>query len=261
MSRIQHLSLLCILLPLCMWIGSQRTQAQLVNIESKRMHTDSIRFVLTSDILFSYTDNNGEYVLQTNGNASVQYKSKQLKDVYFLVGNVNVVRTQDEDFQNSWFAHFRYNRKLSKQWWAEGFAQSQNNQQLIITQRNLIGAGLRFQFLTKDHTQAYFGNSYMYETEFIKSLDQRFYNHRNSSYLSVNQTFKNVNLNLIGTVYFQPLYRNFSNHRILAQLKAELPLTKILSFSAQYNHSTIKFDSVLGDDRSTNISFGFTLRI
>ena len=250
--------LLLVLLCCC---GISNIQSQLVNIESRRMHTDSIRFVLSSDLLFNYTDNNGEYIVQISSNSNIQYKSKNLKNIYFLTGNLNLIRTKDEDFQNSWFAHFRYNWKFSDKLRAESFIQSQNNQQLIITQRDLAGIGLRFKMFNLKNTTAYLGNSYMYEIEYIKSLDEHFYNHRNSSYLSISQSFSNHNLTILGTLYFQPLYKKMDNYRILGQLKVEMPLSEIISFSGQLNYSLIKFDSVLGDDRSTNTSFGFTINI
>lgn len=234
-------------------------QAQLVNIESKRMHTDSLRFVLNSDVLFNYTDNNGAYILQIGANTSVQFKSKDLKSIYFLVGNANLIRSKDEDFQNSWFAHGRYNRKLSELLRAEAFVQSQNNQKLTITQRDLAGVGLRLKIIATETTLAYFGNSYLYEIETIEALDEKSYNHRNSSYLSLNRTFTNLNLALTGTLYFQPLYTNIANHRILSQFKADIPLTKKLSLTALYNYSVIRFDSNLDDDSASNVSFGFTL--
>ena len=243
----------------CMLFTGIALQAQLVNIESKRMHTDSLRFVLNSDLLFNYTDNNGSYILQVGANTSVQLKSKDLKSIYFLVGNANLIRSKDKDFQNSWFAHARYNRKLTELVRAEAFVQSQNNQKLTITQRDLVGAGLRFRFIATETTLAYFGNSYMYEVETIGAPDIKFYNHRNSSYLSLNRTFPKLNLALTGTLYFQPLYKKLSNHRILSQFKAEIPLTKKISVTALYNYSIIQFDSDLEDDSASNVSFGFTL--
>ena len=80
-------------------------QAQLVNIEAKRMQTDSTRFMLKSDLLANYSDNNDEYVLRIRSNISTQLKSKNLKEIYFLVLSYNLVRTQGKDFQNSWFVH------------------------------------------------------------------------------------------------------------------------------------------------------------
>ena len=236
-------------------------QAQLVNIESKRMHTDSVRFVLNSDLLFNYTDNNGVYILQIGANTSIQFKSRDLKSIYFLVGNANLIRSKNEDFQNSWFVHGRYNRKLSEFVRAEAFVQSQNNQKLTIVQRNLIGTGLRFRLFATESTLAYLGNSYMYEVETVASSEEKFYNHRNSSYLSLNRTFKKLNLALTGTLYFQPLYSNIANHRILSQFKAEVPLSKKISLTALYNYSVIRFDSDLDDDSASNVSFGFTLGI
>ncbi len=237
------------------------SQAQLVNIEAKRMHTDSTRFVLKSDLLFNYTDNNGEYVLAMNTNISTQFKSKDLNKIYFLVLNYNLVRTDEKDFQNSWFFHARYNRKLSQFFRLETFVQNQNNTQLTIIRRNLVGVGLRFKMIDKKNTQAYFGNSYMYEIEKQNGIDQRFYNHRNSSYLSLNQSFEKIHLDLITTLYFQPLYRDIQNHRILCQVKAEIPLTDHIGLSALYNYFYTSFSSELENDRSSTINVGITFSI
>ena len=250
------LSIVFILLSSC-----YLSQAQLVNMESKRMQTDSIRFVLKSDLLFNYTDNNGDYVLQLTSNISTQSKSKNLKEIYFLVLNYQLVRTADRDFQNQWFGHARYNHKLSNILRLEAFLQNQNNTQLTIVRRSLAGAGFRLKFLDRKKTEAYFGNSYMYEIERIAASDDNLYNHRNSSYLSVNQTFEKINLSIIGTAYFQPLYSNFGNYRALCQLKMEMPLTKRISFSALHNYSYISFSSELRDDRISTINVGLTFSI
>jgi hypothetical protein len=132
---------------------------------------------------------------------------------------------------------------------------------LTITSRNLVGAGIRLKFLSNKNTKAYFGNAYMYEIEEVGATDQRYFNHRNSSYLSVNQSFKNTKLDLTGTVYFQPLYDEISNHRILCQLKAELPITNVISLSALYNYFYSSFSPIRESDRSSNLSFGLTFTI
>ena len=225
------------------------------------MQTDSTRFVLSSDLLFNYTNNNGEYILQIGSNLSTQFKSKDLKKTYFFIGNLNLIRSADQDFQNSWFLHARYNQKLSNITRLEAFIQNQNNKKLTINRRNLVGLGLRFKVISSKLTNVYFGNSYMYEIEEITTPNQKFRNHRNSSYLSLNHSFSKINLTITGTLYFQPLYRTINNHRILSQFKASIPLTKKISFSALYNYSVINFSSDLTDNRSSNIRLGFTLRI
>ncbi|WP_339704585.1 DUF481 domain-containing protein [uncultured Kriegella sp.] len=239
----------------------QYSNSQLVNIESKRMQRDSVRFALKSDLLFDYTDNNGSYILQVGSNLTTQLKSKDLKKIYFFIGNYNLIRSKDEDFQNSWFLHFRYNQKLSNLFRLEAFLQNQNNTLLTITSRNLIGAGIRLKLISKENTKAYFGNAYMYEIEKTDDPYQQFYNHRNSSYLSITHALEQVRLDFTGTVYFQPLYRYIGNHRILCQLKAEMPLTKVLSVSALYNYFYSSFSPDSENDRSSNISLGLTFTL
>ena len=236
-------------------------RAQLVNIEAKRMHTDSTRFVLKSDVLFNYTDTNDAYVLKLGSNITTQLKSKDLNQIYFLVWNYDLVRTDEKDVQNSWFLHARYNQELSEFFRLEAFVQNQNNTQLTIVSRNLVGAGIRFKLINKEKTKAYFGNSYMYEIEKLNGIDQRFYNHRNSSYLSLTQAFEKAHLDLIATVYFQPLYRDIGNHRVLSQFKAEIPLTDHISLATLYNYFFTSFSSDLLDDRSSTINVGITFSI
>ena len=235
--------------------------AQLVNIESKRMQLDSIRFGLKSDLLLNYSDNNGDYLFELGSNVTAQYKSKDLKKIYFLLGNYNLVRSNEQDLRNSWFVHLRYNQKLSELFRLEAFIQQQNNELLTITNRSLVGAGIRLKVVSKEATKVYFGNAYMYEIEKIDATGQQFYNHRNSSYLSVSHAWKKANLDLTGTVYFQPLYNEIGNHRILQQYKAELPINKVVSLSALFNYFYSSFSPEADKDRSANLSVGLTFNI
>ena len=55
------------------------SHAQLLTIESKRMQTDSIRFVLRSDFSFSYNNYDGDYIYRIESSFSTEVKSKDLK--------------------------------------------------------------------------------------------------------------------------------------------------------------------------------------
>lgn len=105
--------------------SSQTVRGQLVNIESQRMQVDSVRFVLKSDLLFDYSNNNGDYLSQFTGNISTQLKSKDMKRIYMFIGSYNTEQSKDQNFQNSWFLHFRYNQKLSELFRIEAFIQDQ----------------------------------------------------------------------------------------------------------------------------------------
>ena len=237
---------------------SYQANAQLVNIESKRMQLDSIRFALKGELFFNYTNNKGDYLFQIGSGISTQLKSKDYKKIYFFIGNYNLVRSENQDFQNSWFFHFRYNQKLSNFFRLEGFLQNQNNELLTINSRNLIGLGIRLKLFSKENIKVYFGNSYMYEKERIKSLDNTFYNHRNSSYLSLSFNLAKSNLELTSTTYFQPLYEEISNHRILHQLKSEFKLSKAISFSAlfDYFYNSLEINDIR--DYSSRLYLGLT---
>ena len=54
------------------FLFSTLAYSQLVNIESKRMQTDSIRFVLKNDFSFSYNNSDGDYIYQIGNNLSAQ---------------------------------------------------------------------------------------------------------------------------------------------------------------------------------------------
>ncbi|WP_276166700.1 DUF481 domain-containing protein [Zobellia alginiliquefaciens] len=237
------------------------SNAQLVNIESKRMQKDSVRFALKSDLLFNYTDNNGAYILQIGSNLTTQLKSKDLKKILFFIGNYNLIRSKDEDFQNSYFFHLRYNHKITDFFRLEGFIQNQNNTLLTISNRNLAGAGIRLKLISEENAKVYFGNAYMYEIEKLVDSEVRLYNHRNSSYLSATYAFPKTRLDFTGTVYYQPLYRYMANHRILGQVKAEMPLTEHLSISALYNYFYSSFSTSSESDRSSNLKLGLTLSL
>ena len=236
-----------------------------VNIESQRMQLDSTRFALRGDVMFNYSNTNGDYLFQIRPSLTTSFKSKDLKKIFFITGNYNLVRSQDVDFQNSWFFHFRYNQKLSKLFRFEAFIQNQNNELFTINSRNLIGAGIRLKFVDSNAFNGYFGNSYMYEIEKVDILNETFYGHRHNSYLSLTFNLKNEDaktvLELTNTTYFQPLYSDLSNHRILQELRADMPLNKHLSLSARFDYLYNSFAPNDEKDSSAYLSFGLSVNL
>ena len=256
MKTTRHLILIAIAL---LWHGV--LLSQLVNIESRRMQTDSLRFVLKTDLLFRYTDNDGSYLLEVGSGLATQWKTKDLNKIFYFIGNFNLARSRAEDFRNSWFFHLRYNQKLSDLVRLEGFVQNQNNELLSINSRNLLGAGIRFKFISKPRVRAYLGNSYMYEVEESNEFDLKFYNHRNSSYLSVSVNFGEDRLDITNTIYYQPLYRDLGNYRILQQLKAEVPISEKLKFSGLFNYFLNSLTPAGNSEYSSFLSLGLTFEI
>jgi len=214
---IQKLLLLLLLFPIL-------ASAQLVNIETRRIQSDSTRFVLNADFAFNHSSNDGTTVNQINGTLTTQLKSKDLKKIYLFLGNYKLIDSDDGNLQNSWFLHARFNYKLSDLFRLEAFVQGQYNQLLVVQQRNLIAAGVRIKWMDKENFTGYLGNSYMYEVEYSDRAGTTFYNHRNSTYISLSYFPKNERFSIANTVYYQPLYKNFGDYRILEQFRLDIPL-------------------------------------
>jgi len=246
--------------------------AQVVNIESLRMKTNDLRSLLLSNIDFSYSNNNGNYYYDIGTGIGATFKSKNRENIYFAVGNYNLIRSEGEDFQNKWFIHLRYNHEFTDVFRTELFAQSQSNQVLDVNSRNLIGAGLRLKFvllkasdLEKNDTglRFYLGTAYMYEVEKSDAINSSLYNHRHSSYLSFSGHIPKTALSVTNTLYYQPLYENFSDYRLTNQLQFNISLNEknTLSFNTTFNYSYDSNTPLNRSEFSSYIKFGFGLRL
>ncbi len=237
--------------------------AQLVNIESQRMQTDSLRFALNGDFSFNHTNNDGNQVNQINADITTQLKSKDLRKIYFFLGNFRLINSGEQNLQNSWFLHGRFNYKFDQlqALRLESFIQGQYNQLLVVEQRNLIGAGLRVKWIDKERFTGYAGNSYMYEVEYSTRAGTTRYNHRNSTYLTVSYAPKSDKFSVTNTVYFQPLYRDLSDYRILEQFRLDIPLFRWLSVFTLYNYYFDSNTPLNTNEYTSNLNFGAGIRL
>ncbi|MHA6281103.1 DUF481 domain-containing protein [Salinimicrobium sp. CAU 1759] len=235
--------------------------AQLVNIESRRMQTDSVRFTLNADLSFSHTNNDGSQVNQVDAALTTQLKSKDLRKIYFILGNYKLIDSGEKNLENAWFLHGRFNYKLNELLRLESFIQGQYNQLLIVEQRNLIGAGLRVKWVDKEHFSGYAGNSYMYEVEYSDRAGTTNYNHRNSTYLTLSYSAKSEKFSVTNTVYYQPLYRDLSDYRILEQFRLNLPLSQWLSVFTLYNYYFDSKTPLKTKEYTSNLNIGIGIRL
>ena len=95
-----------------------------------------------------------------------------------------------------------------------------------VNARNLIGAGIRIKLIgiepnkeTKEEStfKLYLGNAYMYEEEKDDAFNKQFYSHRHSSYLSLTYDLGEDKISILNALYYQPLYSNLSDYRLLEQ--------------------------------------------
>lgn len=202
---------------------------QMVNIESKRMQTDSVRYAGRNDLNFSYNDNNGDYVITSSVSSANQFKSKNLKNIFLIIGNYNSIITEDQDFQNSWLVHGRFNHKFNSVIRSEIFSQYGGNRVLDVNERIVAGGGARFKLISKDFINLYIGESILWDHESNFNSDTSFFNWRNNFYISSSLNLLDNKIEFINTTYWQANYADLDDFNILEQLKLDFTLSKQIS--------------------------------
>lgn len=252
--------------------------SQIVNAENLRQYIGKRNFAINSGVNFSYNNNDGTYVSNFGANIASLYKFRNRKDSVdgkpaklrnkiLLHGNYNRIRSEAQDFINNWFIHFRFNKEFTDFFRMEAFIQSQENQLLSISTRNLIGAGVRLKIVEtlKDKNDpdsqslhTYLGFSYMYEYENSDRFNVNFYNSRLSSYLSASLNFGKGKPKLYNTLYVQPLFEDLNNFRLSEEFNADFPFSEKehLKFTVLFNYFLNNLTPA-GDTEFTSIlSFG-----
>ena len=250
-------------------IFTSQIEAQIVNIENLRMRTNDQLFLMTGDVSFSYSNNDGNYNYKINSRLGTSLKSKNKNHTYFLIGDYTLNRSKQEDFQNDWFVHLRYNFEQTDNFRWELFTQSQGNQVLDVENRYLLGAGSRIKIvLLKGDNQDndtgirfYLGNAYMYEYEHSPVYNSKLYQHRHSSYFSMSINLINK-LDVTNTVYYQPLYKDFDDYRVSYQIWIGLPLNdRGLKFTTDFEYSYDSFTPAGRSQFSSFVSFGLSFTL
>ena len=99
-------------------------KAQIVNIESARMQSDTTGWMGNAGSGFSLTKNVHQ-VFSAEVDAHLQYKSK--KSLYLLLGNYGFLKSAGTSLIDNTFLHFSYNYKVNNVLRWEAFTQVQQN--------------------------------------------------------------------------------------------------------------------------------------
>ena len=205
--------------------------AQIVNIETQRLQSDTTGWLgtLGSNFLF---EKNAVEILNINLNAHVEYKTK--KSLYLFLANYNLLKGSGQTLSDNLFYHLRYNYKINKWLRWEVFTQLQQNSVTGIDLRFLAGTGPRFKLSGTKTFAFYAATAAMFEYEKETTTPPIYHRDiRSSSYVTT--TFKPTdNAEFVGTVFYQPLYNNFNDYRILNELSAKFKIIKHLSFTAAW---------------------------
>lgn len=202
---------LCIVLP-------EPTAGQVVNIEGKRIRTDSTGWTGYLESMLQL-ERNIQTVVNAGFSTHLQHKSKYNKELWLLLGDYSLVRSESTPLINRWFFHLRYNRKLNDWLRWEAFSQFQNNKLISVQNRVLLGSGPRFKFWDTERWRMYAGTLYMYEYELGTDSRQE-WNHRISTYLTFS-LFSAEHWEVRSTTYFQPRVDLWSDHRLMQEARMQ----------------------------------------
>lgn len=216
--------------------ASVNIYSQVVNVESRRMRTDTTGWIGSAEGSFQFSKAVDE-IYDLGALLHMQYKGK--KDLWLFLNEARIIKGAGKQFINAGFAHIRYNRKITAdllRW--EVFTQYQYNKALEVGQRVLAGTGPRIKMIETDIFRAYAASLYMFEYQ--ESVDKTIIerNHRTSSYISVTLEFERFELR--NTTYYQPNMKELKDYRILSQTDLLIKLADNLKFKTGFN---FRYDS------------------
>lgn len=229
---------LCLSGIVLLWMGQATIVGQIVNIEKRRIQTDSAGWFGSARISFAGSKNTKETLAFSTGTL-IEYKSKSTKDLWLLISDLSLVTGNQEKFTNAGFGHLRYNRKMGDAIRWEAFTQIQYNSLVKVDQRFLLGTGPRFKLTQLDKAKFYLGIAYMYEREDLIEPIVVQQNHRMSSYFSFT-LLPEEEVTFVSTTYIQPLLSDAKDYRLSNETSLDLGITKklILSMAFRYGYDS-----------------------
>lgn len=216
---------------------SLSAEAQVVNIENKRIYDDTSGWSGSVDGGFSAVQN-GPTLYSANLRPRAQYKTR--KHYYLLLSDLSYTASSKVVYANSGMSHFRYAYRLfNSPWKWESYAQTQYNQLLDQKIRSLVGTGIRWKMVDTNNIRFFIGTSTFYEYEVLQTERTINKGFRWSNYLSWFIATKS-GFTFSATTYAQPLWRNFNDIRVAGQYSLGFRVTKRLDVKLEYN---IYYDS------------------
>ncbi len=216
--------------------------AQVVNIESKRMRSDTTGWSGSAEANFQLSKTTEE-IYDLGGKLHFQYKG--INTLWLFLNEYRLIKGAGTEFVNAGFAHVRYNQKVTKEFlrW-EAFVQFQYNKALEVGVRGLAGTGPRFKIYDSDKFRCYAATLYMFEYQ--ESVDKTIIerNHRTSSYLSFTLDIGKIELS--NTTYYQPNMKDLKDYRISSQSDLLFEIFEDLNFKTgfTYRYDTRPFPGV-----------------
>ncbi len=182
----------------------------------------------------------------------------------FLVFESDYEWVDGERSSNEGLLHIRHVQTLTERLKAEAFGQINYDKKLLVDDRELIGSGLRYVLFKFSRSDITIGTAYMFEHENYDLPKTAIHVSeagvsRWSNYLTCHFNINN-NVRIGGVFYYQPMFSNFSDYRVLFENNLGVKLSELLSFSVNFKlrHDSIPADGI--DNLDTKTDFGIAIK-
>jgi hypothetical protein len=197
------------LIYLCLSFFAVALQAQIVNVENKRLYSDSLGWSgsINASVAFSQVKYR---TFASSFQPHIQWKGE--KNYVLAFGSSDFSKNENTIFTNAQLIHLRYWHDIKGPAKWEAFTQFQYNPLISLKLRELVGTGMRFELIKKEKRKLSLGTSYMPEYEDIQPDRDYNINNRWSNYCSWFVESKN-NISFSGVIYYQPRIDSFKDFR------------------------------------------------
>lgn len=171
---------------------------------------------------------------------------------YYLVGSNQYGEQKGKAFKNQGFSHIRWTHMFNFIG-TEIFSQIEYDEFKDLKMRQLNGLGVRLEFMKVFA----FGLSGMSDYEQLKGVKEGNFDWRGSSYMSLSSKWEKLDLHLVG--YYQPLFRDFLDYRMIFVGSISYAVTKSFSIKNLLTHAydTVPASGVLNKDTQLILSLNF----
>ncbi|WP_412062740.1 DUF481 domain-containing protein [Rubrivirga sp. IMCC45206] len=194
-----------------------------VNTERMRRQLGDDRLHLALDASAAVARGNADF-LQVGLGGRLDLRAVE-DDLAFVVGRLDLARSDGASFVDRSFVHARYNTDLVPRLVWETFVQVERNGPQRLRARTLIGGGVRYEVVDRDSVGLAAGLLPMFEREVLdEALGEPTSVVRASSYVSARLSLANATLST--TTYLQPQISEPDDFRVLTQAAVEVGVTR-----------------------------------
>lgn len=232
-----------------------------INTERYRLDSDSIGFTGIADIeITAITGNTNLQFINLGGRVNYNWGASYT----FLVADAGFGWDEGKRIFDQALLHLRHVHSISDFIQVEAFAQADFNKSRLLTDRGLIGGGLRLRILRTDNIKLRIAASYFYEYEQYDLPENSIHGNnlfanRISTYFTFEYEIKN-DIKLVSITYLQPQIGKWEDFRILSDNSLIVGLSSFVDVKTSF---TLRYDSKPPEtikDTDTFTKFGFTFK-